>query len=415
MPSILDKLFLLYLYIYIVCNRLEFGDISIQKALFVCTCVGGYLYLISQRIKIEAEFFAYCVVAHVLILILASIGLVKGNAFENVMQFVYPVQFLLITPVLIVLFRKYGPQRYIRHLALASSLLAVYVCCVSVLCQYFGRRDLGDLIMMTPALGTSISYPDGDPRVSVATGGFLAVALGFMYYFITKRRSLWSILAFITVGCALYFSKTLSILCAGIIGVCMIGATTKERRILGWIVITLMFGLQLHFWDAFWSYDISLQKTESITQKKRQNELAFAIFANKPFTGEGLGFVYNDVVFDAVSGGEGLYLESSYAMLLGSGGLVGVLGYGFIYLYYPIKVLRRRSRSGYVRMFFIAVVVVMVASVGQVYIWTGGIGLLCVSCLAAAWYARDESVASVSKSRKLADESRSHRLKLEFH
>jgi hypothetical protein len=382
MESILDKLLLGYFYVYILCCRLEIIGVSVQRTLMLAFCVATYVYLFVAKKRIPGGVLIYCVMAHIAILALAVIGLVEGNQAKDIVQFVLPIQILLIIPGLILLINKYGAERYIRHLTIAGVLLAVFVLGIYVACEFLGRSDIGDLITFTPAFGTTVGYTLDGIRISPATGLFLAVALTFVCDRLIRERTLFDLIYFCAILTALYVTKTMSIISAAAVGVCLVGISNRKGQLLLWLFIIIIAYVQVRYWRELWSDSFFAQKVDSIAQKQRQMELALDIFRRNPIFGQGIGYIYSFADFDAVSGGGNLYLEASYAMVLASGGLIGVGVYAYIYLYYPVKGLFSFRQDNELRLFLIAVAVMLCASAGQPYFWTAS--ALLFGCFVAA-------------------------------
>ena len=70
-------------------------------------------------------------------------------------------------------------------------------------------------------------------------------------------------------------------------------------------------------------------------------------------------------------------------MLLSSSGLVGALCYGFIYLYPVAMALLTSPPRRLVTVLALAHLSILVAAVGNPYVWSGGMGLLFVTLVMA--------------------------------
>jgi hypothetical protein len=76
-------------------------------------------------------------------------------------------------------------------------------------------------------------------------------------------------------------------------------------------------------------------------------------------------------------GGADLLLEVSYITILASTGILGSLFYLFIYLYYPIvSVVRNKLDNRYANLLLLCLLSILIAGVGNPYIFSGGMGLL---------------------------------------
>jgi hypothetical protein len=71
-------------------------------------------------------------------------------------------------------------------------------------------------------------------------------------------------------------------------------------------------------------------------------------------------------------------------MILSSTGLLGAMFYGFIFLFYPMWFLTSPRKTLMTWLLFACYASVLVAAIGNPYLWGGGLGLFIVCILAAS-------------------------------
>jgi O-antigen ligase len=155
--------------------------------------------------------------------------------------------------------------------------------------------------------------------------------------------------------------------------------------------------------SAVWlAGDILLIKEESVSQKRSQTYEVLEVFSGSPLLGKGLGYRYRDTMVPSMSGSSEALLEVSYPMILSSTGIVGLIFYVFIYGYYPGRCLLVRRQRETFMILFAALVSVLVAAVGNPYIWGGGLGLFLIAVMGALYELEQSSL----RARQFAGEGR---------
>lgn len=384
MLFIIDKLIIAFIYINIFANRVNVGILPIGKWIIGLSFFIYLIYFFKNNIGISKKTLVYIFISFLFIFILSGISIFLGNDLKDVMEFVTMLLILFTIPIFISLFKKYGVDRYIHHFLYASIILSIYIILIYISCGLMGMRELGYQINENPDLLTSVSYPRSGIRISVVTAGFLVIGILITHYFNIKNK--YNVKYYLSLGViifSLYFNKTLSLWFAVICCICLfrlinidkIGASKILKNVL---FLALIFNLFLAFPE-----DIFIEKQISIYQKKGQMDQALAIFSESPLLGEGIGYVYTTSKVGDLSGLENRFLEVSYFMILSSTGLIGALFFSYIYLYYVFQFMLKRNKSLPIKLFFISHIAVLIAGVGNPYIWSGGFGLL-FNCLLGA-------------------------------
>ena len=129
----IDLIFIAFLYVNVLAPQAQLGGIPVSKALLACALLLAVLWSARRPVKLSAGVVNYSAVSFSGILILALIGVFKGNAVDDVMQFVTPFLILAVIPLFVMLIDEYGSRRYLLHFFRAIAFLAVYVIVVFAL------------------------------------------------------------------------------------------------------------------------------------------------------------------------------------------------------------------------------------------------------------------------------------------
>jgi len=384
MLYLIDKLIIVFLYVNILAPKVTiaffpFGKLLIGLALFLYL-----LYAMTHSADISTKSISYIFISITFISILSLIGIFKGNQISNIINYITPIFILFTIPVFYSLFRLYNIERYISHVLNAVVILALYICIIFIFCGILNMRELVSIINENLYFMSAVSYPPSGIRISVVTGGFLPIGLLIAYYFIIKKPAFRYYLFFAIISFALYLSQTLILWFCGVF-VLLFFTFFRIRKISSKMIAMIALLIIIGLLAITTPQDFIAYKEESFIQKGKQIVLALDMFGNKPFLGEGLGYVYrSSIVPGAVSREENVVLEVSYAMILSSTGLIGVLFYSFIYLYYPFKFLLKKSKNLIMKLFFVSHLAVLIAGISNPYIWSGGMGLLFICFLSAS-------------------------------
>lgn len=400
MLFVLDKLIILFIYVNILANRINIGILPIGKWIMGLSFFIYLIYLFKNNIGISKKTIVYIFICFLFIFILSGISIFLGNDLKDVMEFITMLLFLFTIPIFISLFKKYGVDRYLGHLLSAIIMLTIYFCLIYIVCELLGRREVSYEINENSYLMTLISYPKAGIRIYFIVQGFLPIGLLITYY-IKKMKSNYSFtywLFFAMITFALYLSQNLSIWFAGIFGMCLFKLIIDKFRAFRVVKYVLFLGLIFVLLLAI-PRDIFIEKQISIYQKERQMAQALAIFSEKPLLGEGVGYVYTSSKVPDVSGLENKFLEVSYFMILSSTGLIGVLFFSYIYLYNLGRFIMIKDRNMAMKLFFVSHITVLIAGVGNPYIWSGGFGLLFSCLLAAAIESRSREVNILERNK----------------
>ncbi|MCX5679367.1 MAG: O-antigen ligase family protein [Candidatus Omnitrophica bacterium] len=193
-----------------------------------------------------------------------------------------------------------------------------------------------------------------------------------------KKAGIKYYLMFAIVAFALYLNQALTVYVAAFVTFCafvlIFGRKPRPGIVVAFILIII--GMSLYSGSML----KSSSKNESKDIKVEQVVNGLALFADKPLLGQGLGYVYHDADSrhkDAV------VLEMSYVTILASTGIVGFLFYAFIYLYYPVQFMMQKNKNIITVPIFLSCLSILIAGIGNPYIWSGCMGFLFIVFLAA--------------------------------
>ncbi|TMQ68450.1 MAG: hypothetical protein E6K78_01190 [Candidatus Eisenbacteria bacterium] len=398
MLPLIDKLVIVFIYANIVFPQIEVFSTAVSRIPIAAALVCFVTYAIVNRPRIPRGVLVYVHGSLAMLGTLAAISVVfKGNALENAAQFVAPVVMLFAIPVLLLLFDAYGVERYLRHVLRAILGVAVYVVGLFAMWHLFDEKDLV-LVIADLSKTTSVAgwYDINTVKIHVTAGVFFPAGLLLAWFFMLRRRQARYVVQLALFALAVTVSFTAGqVIAAGVVTVVWAALSTRNR----WTGIALALSLLVVFVTGVTLAppDILLAKEQSFDQKGRQGQQALALFLENPVLGRGLGFMYSDLRVPALSTSEGLFVEVSYAMLLASTGLLGLVCYGFIYLFPIAKALLTARRDAVVQILALSQVAIIIAAAGNPYIWAGGVGLFFVAVLAAVLEHRrvNESVRAV--------------------
>lgn len=385
---IVDKLMIGFLYTNVLAPKLTIGDVSLTKLLVGLSLYFYGVYALATRKSMFSRRTAtYILVSLTMGLGLSLISLFKGNAFENISEFLTPLLILLTIPLMSCLIGKHGTDRYLLNLEMAISLLAAYVIGVYVVCGPLGMRE-ASLVITEVSEYTSISFPDGTVKVSVVTGGFFASALLIATYFLSKGGALLHFLILILVGSAIYIGHTIGIWLASgasLLAYIVLFGSSKARAavVLLVLVVASVGGASLIESETIATPEQILQSKEaSFTQKQLQTDEGLALFYESPLLGKGLGHLFYDSAIPHLSKSSDIHLEVSYITLLAATGLLGGTLYCFIYGFYPLLAIRALRVTPVMAPLVLAHASILIAASANPYIWSGGMGLLFVVFIA---------------------------------
>lgn len=385
---ICDRLFLLFIVASVLLpqglSATADQSIPISLTLLAAALSLHFLRIVRGQTQVSRSAAFYIFWSFFGIVLLAIISALKGNDLANIAVFVRPVLILLAIPAMSDLFQQYSVDRYLRAIALCASVLGVLLFSAAATVMLSGDREMATTLA-TFWGPTSISFPPGGVRFTISSSFFLVAGLLIALH-LSAHRVAWTLAVFPCV-LGLLADQTLSLWFATIVaGAWLLVATPRIRHAalpaIGLSLIGVLIAAQLVQLNDFIDW-FNVVKVDSVEQKVNQALEALGIFAGSPISGRGIGHVYRYPEIAHLSQDTNLFLENSYVMVLSSGGLVGLFVYGFIYCFS----LRRRwvayEYSPSHKALISCHVAVIVAAIGNPFLWSGSMGLLFGMMLAA--------------------------------
>ncbi|MGC9975260.1 MAG: hypothetical protein ABSC57_00880 [Syntrophales bacterium] len=314
------------------------------------------------------------------------ISLVSYNNYNNISLFIYPLFMLLSIPLFADLFEKYGIERYLQHLLFAIIILATETCVI-----YFITAENRHIAQWINDHWNifEITYPDIGLRVFSRTSAFFPSGLLLAGFFLLRERKVryWSY--FFVVSYALYLNHSIAVIMAGLVTVYLFVIINIKSGITKMLIVILGICLVFIIGVTYLNYSYSY-KMRSIDLKVQQTSQAMELFSEKPIIGQGLGFVYHQM---DERGTDDVMLEVSYMTIIVSTGILGGFFYLFIYLYYPIVCLiKNNSYRIYINLLLLCFLSILVAGIGNPFIFSGGMGLFFIVLLGATVDSRGKIV-----------------------
>jgi hypothetical protein len=390
---LINVAFVTFIYCNVLFPKWTIGAASLSKLALAVSLLLFGAYAVLNPSRRASKALPFIATAFALISALAVIGTIKGNRFQDVMIFVSPFLMLLSIPMIQTLTASYGRTTYLRHITISASLLAFYM-----LYLYLARGPMRlpeEALLLPEQPGfTSVSFPGGTPKVIAVTAGFFPAGLVAAYFLSVTGGVHRYYLSIVLIAAGVYIGQTMGIWIASVTalfgGALAIRTPSLVRTAILWTTIPIIaaatVGNAVARGDALNPWQVFETKLDSIDQKALQTIELFDVFIESPIFGRGLGHMYQLNEITSLSDNESLFVEASYSMLLASTGIVGLLFYGYIYLYYPMLYLLRLPRDGPTTVIAISHVAVLVASAGLPYLWSGGIGFFFLSFLIAWIY-----------------------------
>lgn len=379
MIQLLDKFFILFIYSNILVNGITLYNIQLSKLLFTIMMLLYVIYLLKSDEKLCKRSLNYIFLSISFIALLSLISSLLHNSLSDILEFVFSVFVILLIPYITTLFKYFDTDRYVNHILLAIVMLSIYTL---ILYLYFIRFDTWNpevyLINETKSLGTVLIYWKGLLQVHLVSGGWFPIGMIILYYKCQYRFRLMYLIIFVLLFFSIFVSYTMALWISTAVALIILSFIFRRWHVT--IAICLITILVL----ALTPGQLVDAKIESVIQKSTQTEEAVKIFNENMLFGKGLGYVYNKSEIGSISGDSGNILEVSYAMILSSTGLIGVLVYSFIFLFYPFIFIFLKDKRTETKLFIVAFVTVLIEAVGNPYIWGGGLALFLMSLLAAS-------------------------------
>lgn len=385
-----DLAFIVFMYLNVLAPKVTLAGLSVSKLAFTVSLglFGVYSLLHPSRRRLTGA--AFLATSAAMVTMLVMIGAIKGNRIEDILGFVSPLFMLVAVPLIQELSIRYGCERYIRHVVISSTLLAVYLLSIYMV---KGPLRLPDEMLLVPEQPgfTSVSFPEGTPKVIAVTTGFFPAGLVGAYYLSAAVGQSRYYLPLLLIAGGVYIGQTMGIwsasVCALFMGALMIRSTSFVRAAILWTtiptVVVVGIGSAITRGDILDPSRVFDTKSDSIDQKLMQTIEMFDVFMESPLFGRGLGYRYQLSEISSLSDNESVFVEASYSMILGSTGLLGAVFYGFIYFYHLFLYFARPVRHGPTTFAAISHCGILVASIGLPYLWSGGMGIFFLSFLIA--------------------------------
>jgi hypothetical protein len=387
MLRIIHSLVVAFIYANVLAPRIAIVDIPINKVLFTLILVAYFFYLINERTGIPARFVTFFLTSCAMLLSLACVSLAYGNLFEDMREFIFSLFVLTLVPVFYVLHNRIGLEHYLKHILRACTILSLYVAAMYVFfVQFQTWNPFVYIFNLNPMWGTTILYKEGGVQIAVVMSGWLSVGAVLLVGRWLQSRSFANYLGLFLFGLALFANGVIGLWLSTLVGIVILAYSHARKTmsgVLSGIGLTLIGGAVL----AFWAADYLVEKSDSIVQKGMQTIQALEIFSENFAFGKGLGYKYQVSDFPSMSatatGAGSVYLESTYGMILASTGFVGAIFYSYIFLYYVARFAFVASKDAESWKIMACFATVLVAAIGNPYLWGGGLGLFFLALLAA--------------------------------
>lgn len=394
-----------FIYFNVLFPKWTIAGAPLSKTAFILGLLLFGMYAVLNPTARSTTALWFILTSFAMIGVLAVIGAIKGNRFADILIFVSPFLMLLGIPVIQRLTEHYGRDRYIRHIAISAALLAIYMLYIYV-ARGPMRMPEGTLLLPEQPGFTSVSFPGGAPKVIAVTAGFFPAGLAAAYYLSVTGGVHRYYLSIILIAGGVYIGQTMGIWTASVFalfsGALFIRTPSLVRSAILWttipIIAVVTVGNAISRGELLDPTRVFETKIDSIDQKQLQTIELFDVFIESPLFGRGLGYTYRVTEITSLSDTESVFVEASYSMILASTGLVGMVFYSFIYLYYPVRYMTRMRRNGATTVIAISHFAVLVASAGLPYLWSGGIGLFFLAFL-IAWVEAPVTAAEAERER----------------
>ena len=382
MLYLIDKLTFILIYLSISFSNPDIFGIAIKKMIFVIVLISYVIHIVIHGTKMSTTAILYIIFSLTGITVLSTISLIKGNDFENIMLFVYPILFLIFIPVYKSLFEEYEAERYLNMFLSGSLILSLMIILIAVIVFIF---DMGNDQYYTSIFNSiqdniAISFPPGlFVRVQVNTAIMIIPGIIIAYYYYLKKKEKkykWIIIISIV---ALIYTLSIGIWVGAMVGVILFRMLTLKLKLKNYLVTVIIILITLLVVSELLNKQ-SDYKGYSTDVKKQQTAKAIDLFIDNPFFGKGMGYLYKNMdernTIDP-------YLEVAPVMLLSSGGLIGLCVYSFIYLFWLIFYFIKSSKHEIAKVFVSIHLSLFIATIANPYIWSGTQGLMFSSLLAA--------------------------------
>ena len=336
--------------------------------------------IISKKITLSKTIISYTLFGFwgAMLLFIYSL-IIRSNPISNVMWFVKPYMFWLLIPVFAILFKENGLKRYLKMFSITVFLLTVLYLSVYIL--YFYDSDLAKSICEMYG-NFSLSEYEGIPRVIVKNIVFLFPLL--LYVFIYVKTRLLKFIAIFYVLFIMLLTQTMGLI-LGFASIILVKLLVDRKFITLTVIIACMI-LALYVFSQNYTEWLSHFKIYSIEVKLEQ---LYGVLSQMDFVdylfGKGIGaeiinsdrrLLQNDYV-----------IEVAPLLMLFVGGIFGSIILFFIYVFptFLVAFSDQIRKDENMKILLYSHAAIIVTSLSNPYIWSGGIGLFFVCMIIASF------------------------------
>lgn len=382
--KLLDYGAIAFIFFNVLAFDFPIAGIPVRYILLVC------MFLVTLCIKLDKStqraiysFFVKVIIAYSLLI---SYSLIKGNDFQNVKLFITPLFIFLMIPTYAYLIKRNGVERYLNTFVFSNACLIVffiYLLYRTIQDPGWGMR-FGD--SDSQALVTVVVY-DRLPRIIIKTFVFLVPAASYLLF---KFDGVKMHLCFFVLLILSLISQTFGVT-IGVIFVYLVVLLKKRKRkvLASYTVLAIIIG-GLYFGVV--ADSLMENKEGSVGEKQEQvMNLSKDMGALDYLFGRGLGVEF--VNFDARKCKD-TYLEVAAVQIFQSCGLFFSLLFFVAYLFPAITLLRKANNNTEYGLSY-AQIGLIVSSLTNPYMWSGGVGLLFIVLIVAYLSVKKTSLKSI--------------------
>jgi hypothetical protein len=377
--KIIDKLFILFIYLNIVSpgpNELIFNT---KKILFGLTFFLYLFHLMLKNQRVSRCSLLFILFIFASIMSLAQISLLKGNEISNILIFITPLFFFLYIFILNSLNKMYSIEKYLKHIAYSGVILSLIIVGIVVITNIFNFKAIALLLIGEngqPYSNIAVSFPQNILRVNARTGVFLSVSLCISLYFYKSSRDKLFVFFALLILIATYFTRSIGIW-AGVTLVVVMSFFKKRQYAKNTFVLLAFFvGTIVLLNTVIAQMREDENKDLSFRVKQQQVISGIDLFLNKPILGQGLGYIFKDM--DERSDYSEPIIENTPVLILATGGILGFFIYAFIFLCPVILYFLQQRKQEFQKTLIISHLSVILAGFSNPYMLAGGMGFFLI-------------------------------------
>lgn len=382
--KLLDYGAIAFIFFNVLAFDFPIAGMPVRYILLVC------MFLVTLCVKLDkstqtavCRFFVKVIIAYS---ILISYSLIKGNDFQNVKLFITPLFIFLMIPTYAYLIKRNGVERYLNTFIFSNVCLIfffIYLLFRTIQDPGWGMR-FGD--SDSQAMVTVVVY-DRLPRIIIKTFVFLVPAASYLLF---KFDGVKMHLCFFVLLILSLISQTFGVT-IGVIFVYLVVLLKKRKRkvLASYTVLAIIIG-GLYFGVV--ADSLMENKEGSVGEKQEQvMNITRDMGALDYLFGRGLGVEF--VNFDARKCKD-TYLEVAAVQIFQSCGLLFSLLFFIAYLFPAITLLRKANNNTEYGLSY-AQIGLIVSSLTNPYMWSGGVGLLFIVLIVAYLSVKKTSLKSI--------------------